>query len=249
LSLFISFEGGEGTGKTTQAEILAEGLRDIGISVLFIHEPGSTELGWYIRDWLKRGLRTEQTISHSAELFLFAAARAELVTKIIQPALEQQNTIIIADRFVDSTTAYQGYGRRIPLGYIKAVNDLATQGIKPNLTFLLDCMPQEGLAREGTFQMRLPLELPGVTAPIERNREGVRFGEESLEFHERVRQGYLIIAQEEPDRWRVIDAQQSIEEIGDIIWKYVEEKLPVHDHPAITPLLLYESSIDMRHDA
>jgi dTMP kinase len=225
LALFVSFEGGEGTGKTTQAELLVEGLRAAGLSVLPIHEPGSTRLGSHVREWLKRGLLGDETMSHSAELFLFASARSELVAKLIQPAIEKKDMVIVCDRYADSTTAYQGYGRRIPLGYVTAINELATQGILPDITFLLDCPPETGLERVGSFQMKLPLE--GAEPPENRQRdhEGTRFEEESLEFRERVRLGYLEIAGQQPDRWCVIDAGEPVQAIRAVIWDRVHETL------------------------
>jgi dTMP kinase len=228
LSLFISFEGGEGSGKSTQAEILAERLAKLGVEVLFIHEPGSTELGWYVRDWLKRGLKHERTISHNAELFLFSAARSELVTKVIRPALEERNVIVIADRYVDSTTAYQGFGRGIPKQSLDIINNLATQDLMPDLTFFLDCSPEEGLRRLGAFQLKLPLELIEFpkTNQNERDQEGARFEEETIDFHERVRQGYLEIARNEPQRICKIDGTKSIEEISELVWRYTISKVP-----------------------
>lgn len=227
MSLFVSLEGGEGTGKSTQAKILAKKLESLGISTLCVHEPGTTELGWYIRNWLKRGLLRESTISVHAELFLFAAARSELITKIVKPALDARQIVVIADRYADSTTAYQGYGRKVPQRYIKAVNELATQDIWPDITFLLDILPEEGLKRTGSFQLRLlPTETFSPLEAIHRDAEGTRFEEESLVFHDRVRKGYLRIAEQEPDRFRVIDATASIDEIAEQIWSIVSERLP-----------------------
>ena len=128
MSLFISFEGGEGSGKTTQAEILARRLEKAGTSTLLVREPGTTALGVYLRDWLKRERRKGEAISSFAELFLFEAARAELFAKVIRPALARDSSVIIADRFADSTTAYQGYGRRLSLESIDLVNRIATGG-------------------------------------------------------------------------------------------------------------------------
>ena len=225
MSFFISFEGGEGTGKSTQSELLARRLSEAAFDVRFIHEPGSTHLGWYIRDWLKRGVRLEHTISNNAELFLFSAARSELVTKSILPARHQQNVVFIADRYVDSTTAYQGYGRGIPLNAVEAINLLATQGVMPDLTFLLDCAPEVGLGRVGSFQMRLPLHPAPAAEYRDRDEEGTRFEEESIEFHQRVREGYQGLAQQEPKRWCVIDATKPFERIHDLVWQRVASKL------------------------
>jgi dTMP kinase len=130
MALFITFEGGEGSGKSTQARLLADRLRTAGLDMTEIHEPGSTRLGWQIRDWLKRGLITGETMSHNAELFLFAAARSQLVAKVLRPALDRPDAVVISDRYADSTIAYQGYGRGISLNDVKAVNALATRGIE-----------------------------------------------------------------------------------------------------------------------
>ena len=174
MSLFVSFEGGEGSGKTTQAGLLVQRLMDAGVSVLPVHEPGTTRLGWSIREWLKRGLLSEEPISRNAELLLFAAARAELVAKEIQPALRSDATVVVADRYVDSTTAYQGYGRGIAPEYIEAINKLATQGVMPQLTILLDCPPEDGLTRVGSLQLSLPLESVESPDSVRRDREGTR---------------------------------------------------------------------------
>lgn len=226
MALFVSFEGGEGSGKSTQAELLSDRLKRAGVTSLLTREPGTTSLGRYLRDWLKQQRRSEETISHGAELFLFAAARSEFVAKVLSPALEQQSTVLIADRYADSTTAYQGYGRRIPMTDVDLVNRLATQGLMPRLTFLLDCPPEEGLKRVGSVQIRLPL---GSAEKVDAGRvdeEGTRrFEEESLDFHKRVRVGYLKMAKQQPDRWCVIDATKTAGEIGDIVWERVQARL------------------------
>ena len=131
MAVFISFEGGEGSGKSTQAEVLSGRLREIGVAVESVHEPGTTELGWQIRDILKRGLPGERVISAEAELLLFSAARAQLVYAALSPLLGRSDVVVVADRYVDSTTAYQGYGRGIPLDQVEVVNGLATQGVMP----------------------------------------------------------------------------------------------------------------------
>ena len=209
VSLFISFEGGEGSGKSTQADLLTDRFRAAGVQTLLVREPGTTELGIEISRWLKRGMPKEGPVSPDTELLLFESARAELVTKIIRPALEQDGAVIIADRYADSTTAYQGYGRNLPLDRVKSANELAVQGLMPALTFLLDCPPAEGLAR--------------AQAREDSGRD--RFEEESLDFHTRVRKGYLALARREPDRWRVIDAMRPADEVHAEIWKHAFERL------------------------
>jgi dTMP kinase len=223
LALFVSFEGGEGSGKSTQAELLLRRLQQTGVSSILTREPGTTSLGRYLRNWLKQQRRSEETISHGAELLLFAAARAEFVAKFLRPALEQQGTVVIADRYADSTTAYQGYGRRLRLSDVALVNRLATQGLMPHLTFLLDCPPVEGLKR---VEINRPLGSPETTGEVRVDEEGSRrFEEESLGFHQRVRAGYLKMADQQPDRWCVIDATKAIGEIVEIVWGRVQARL------------------------
>ena len=229
MAVFISFEGGEGSGKSTQAEILAKRLKDVGRSVFFLHEPGTTELGWRVRQILKRGLSGERLITPHAELLLFSAARVELVHKVMQPLLagsDATNAVIIADRYVDSTTAYQGYGRGIPLGQVEVVNTLATQGVMPDLTFLLDISPMRGIARIGGIQLGFKFDDHSQFPGVVRTEEGARFEEESMEFHERVREGYLTLEREEPNRWYKIDALKSEGEISDQIWKAISMRFP-----------------------
>ena len=225
MSLFISFEGGEGSGKSTQAETLQQRLQQAGVSSLLLQEPGTTPLGVFLRDKLKQEIQREHALSPGAELFLFAAARAELVAKEISPALQERATMVIADRFADSTIAYQGYGRRLPLEDVATINRIATQGVSPNATFLLDCPPEVGLERLSP-QFRLPLDHDEAPSDPRIDLAGTRrFERESLDFHKRVRNGYLMIADEEPDRWCVIDATMSAQEISDIVWGRVDELL------------------------
>ena len=222
MSLFISFEGGEGSGKSTQAELLAQRLQQNGAWSMLVREPGTTPLGWYLRNWLKRQGGKKRNVSQGAELFLFAAARAEFVSKVLKPALGDRNRVSIADRYGDSTTAYQGYGRQLPLSDVAIINNIASQGIIPDVTFLMDCSPEEGLKRVGSVQISLPLETNDSAEFGRLDKDGARrFEEEALGFHRRVREGYLELARQDPDRWCVLDATRTVEEISDIIWGHV----------------------------
>ena len=223
MALFITFEGGEGSGKSTQVQLLADRLRAAGLDVTEVREPGSTRLGWEIRDWLKRGFGAKEAMSRNAELFLFAAARSQLVAKVLRPALDRPEAVAISDRYADSTMAYQGYGRGISLEEVKAVNDLATQGVEPDLTILLDCDPLVGLQR--ALQMPLPLDEAAALDPAKRDEEGTRFEEGSREFHKRVREGYLDLARSDKHRWRVVDANRPPELIAGDVLRIVKPRL------------------------
>lgn len=201
MSLFITFEGSEGCGKSTQAKALWRKLARLGIPVELTHEPGGTALGNQLRRTLKMG--HQDKISPLAELFLFAACRIQLVTEVIRPSL-QQGKVVICDRFADSTTAYQGYGRGLALETIKKINELATQEVKPNLTILLDIPTQKGLGRK-------------------QSTTNDRFEAEDIVFHNKVRDGYLKLAAGEPERWLVIDATLPRARISKIIWDRVNQ--------------------------
>ena len=218
MALFLSFEGGEGSGKSTQAARLVQALKDMGVSTQFIHEPGTTNLGLHIRELIKGNPWGRETISHEAELFLFSAARAELVAKSLSKLADEPRLVIVADRYVDSTVAYQGYGRRLPLDLVDSVNRLATRLIMPDLTLLLDCPPAEALKRVGQVQTGL-FDDGGSVRMDEAGAR--RFEDESLAFHRRVRSGYLKLAGLEPERWLVVDGMKEEDEIFDSIWKAV----------------------------
>jgi len=200
LSLFITFEGGEGCGKSTQARGLYRRLLKSGLPAILTHEPGGTPLGNDLRRWLKG----EGEIDPLTELLLFNASRAHLVSQVIRPALDG-GSIVICDRFAHSTIAYQRYGRGLDLGLIEAVNNIATQGLRPDLIVLLNIAAEQGLARK-------------------RLRD--RFEKEQIAFHQRVRQGYLEMAKKDPGRWLVIDAALPKREIESLIWERVEQLLP-----------------------
>ena len=225
MATFISFEGGEGCGKSTQAKRLADALADLGVPVFPFHEPGYTRLGLHIRELIKGNPFGSDTISPRAELMLFAAARAELVSKILAARVDEEPLVIIADRYADSTTAYQGYGRRLPLDLVASVNALATQGVMPHKTILLDCPPERGLERVGSPQIEL-FDMSAGRLDAEGSR---RFEEEPLAFHRRVRAGYLALAKAEPSRWAAIDAEGTEDEVFERVWREVSRAESVRD--------------------
>jgi dTMP kinase len=203
LGLFITFEGGEGCGKSTQSRLLLKKLEQQNIPVVLTHEPGGTTLGNELRKTLKR--KRDSSISPQAELFLLAASRAQLVAEVIRPALEE-GKVVVCDRFTHSTMVYQGYGRGLDFTAIKMVNNMATRYLNPDLIIFLDISPEQGLARKQSLKDRFELE--------------------DLSFHRRVREGYLKMAAAEPDRWLVIDASLPKGKIAGIIWDRVSQLLP-----------------------
>ena len=228
MSLFVSFEGGEGSGKTTQVALLLRRLEERGHPAVLLREPGMTPLGNAARDWLKRSRPKKDGLAEGAELFLFAAARAQMVARVLRPALKE-SVVVVCDRYADSTTAYQGYGRKGDLGRVAVVNQIATDGVMPDLTILLDCPPEHGLGRVRSGQMEFPL---GVEIPTEGrvDPEGDRRYElEPVAFHKRVREGYLRMAALEPDRWRVVDGTRSVDQVADEVWRHVSDRLPEPD--------------------
>ncbi len=227
--VFISLEGGEGAGKSTQAALLVRRLQDAGIRATLVHEPGTTVLGEYLRNYLK----SDRPLSRESELLLFEAARAQLVTEIIQPSLTRGITVV-ADRFEASSVAYQGYGRRINVDTIHRLNDFAAQGRLPDFTLLLDIGPEEGLRRTGNPQLTLDLETPdletsepsGAANPVRQDVAGTRrFEDQPLNFHTRVRDGFLRLARSSPERWVIVDASRSADEVRDEIWSHVSARL------------------------
>ena len=224
MSLFVSFEGGEGSGKTTQVAILLRRLEQIGHSTVRLREPGMTPLGRAAREWLKRSRPQEKPLTEGAELLLFAAARAEMVAKLLKPALEKH--VVVSDRYADSTTAYQGYGRQGDLEHVAVINRIATEGVMPDLTILLDCSPEHGLQRVRTSQMELPFDADEPREGRVDREDTRRYELEPVAFHRRVRAGYLKMAASEPDRWRVVVATRSVDEIADEVWRHVSERLP-----------------------
>ena len=203
MGLFITFEGGEGCGKSTQSRLLLKKLKQRNIPAVLTHEPGGTALGDELRKTLKR--KRDSSISPQAELFLLAASRAQLVAEVIRPALEE-GKVVLCDRFTHSTMVYQGYGRGLDFTAIKMVNNMATRHLNPALIILLDIAPEQGLARKRSLKDRFELE--------------------DISFHRRVREGYLKMAAAEPDRWLVIDASLPKRKVAEIIWERVSRLLP-----------------------
>ena len=206
MALFITFEGGEGSGKSTQAALLVAHLNAAGNEAVLTREPGGTGLGEKITHLLKWS--EEEHISPLAEVMLFNASRAELVSDVIKPALAS-GIIVICDRYVDSTLVYQGYGRGLTNSTVKAVNSIAIQGLMPDVTFLLDLSVGEGLGRK-------------------RGTKADRFEKEGVDFHRRIRDGYLALAAIEPSRWVKIDASLPKQTIAEIIWNQTLNALESH---------------------
>lgn len=209
--IFITLEGPEGSGKSTQTRLLKEYLEQKGHQVLATREPGGTLIGKQIRSTLlspENGKMGEKT-----ELLLYAADRSQHLEEVIKPALDE-GKIVLCDRFIDSTIAYQGYGRGLDLKKIGWLNQYATEGLKPNLTFLLDISPSWGLKRA------LRLSKDGIKQGI-----GDRLEQEKEEFHQKVRLGFLQIAQAEPERIKVVDASLKIEEVALLVRKLTDKTL------------------------
>jgi dTMP kinase len=209
---FITFEGGDGTGKTTQLRVVESHLRELNRSCVLTREPGGTALGKMLRKVLLEV--GDEKIAESSELFLYLADRAQHVKQIIAPAL-RDGKVVLCDRFSDSTLAYQGYGRGINLDLLRCLNDPATQGLRPDLSFLFDCPVDVGLARAA---------LRGAQTQDGRPRED-RFEREKLEFHEKVRQGFLELARAEPKRFRVIDASRPVPDVANQIRAIIDREL------------------------
>lgn len=203
---FITFEGSEGCGKTTQIEALAKALEAQGKTVLITREPGGTLIGEKIRNLLQDPSHKNE-ISDMAELLLFSASRAELIASRIQPALKR-GEIVICDRFYDSTYVYQGLGRAIGMEIVEQLNQITVGTLKPDLTILLDLDAKVGIERAKSRQ----------------SGELDRIENESLVFFEAVRNGYLELAKKEPERFKTIDGLLSVDAIKAIIWDTVETK-------------------------
>jgi dTMP kinase len=200
-SMFITLEGPDGSGKTSQVDPLAHFLRQEGYQVYTTREPGGTDIGDQVRAVI---MGMKNTAMHPrAETLLFCASRAQLVEEVIRPHLAK-GEVVICDRYADSTLAYQGYGHGRNLDQLRSLLDYATGGLRPDLTLLLDIDAEEGLCRRKKC-----------------GGEWNRLDDYELALHRRVRQGYLELIKLEPERWRVVDASQPLEEVQDAIRKVV----------------------------
>ncbi len=201
--MFITFEGGEGSGKTVQARRLRRRLARLEVPSILLHEPGGTKLGGRIARLLQ--WKAPEDTSPLAELLLFNASRAQLVTQVIIPAIEG-GVVVVCDRFTDSTIAYQGHGRGLDVETVRQVNSVATGNLTPDLTILLDLPVETAMARQ-------------------RGGTPDRFERAEIAFHERVRTGYRDLAAAEPVRWLVIDGSQSRDLVARAVWSRVSRLL------------------------
>jgi dTMP kinase len=205
LSLFVTFEGPEGCGKTTQMRSLADHLREQGFDVLVTREPGSTPIGERVRAILLDPTHTEML--PSTEFLLFSAARAQHVGQVVRPHLARGG-IVLCDRYADSSLAYQGYGHQLDLAALRTITHFATGGLAPDLTFYLDVPVALGLRRKAGGD----------------GDAWNRMEQKEITYHERVRAGYLSMAAQEPGRWVIVDATQQVDAVQAIIRRSLVEQ-------------------------
>ena len=204
-SLLITFEGGEGSGKTTQSQILYDNLKEKGFKVIKTREPGGTKFAEIIREILVQG--ESNKINNISELLLFAAARADHVQKVIKECLKD-NKIVICDRFTDSTLAYQGYAGNLDLDVVKEVNKISIGNISPDITFVFDIDPTLGIERS-----------------LGKNKKETRFEEKDIMYHKKIRDGYMSIARDNPHRCVVINGTDDMEQISKKILELTLDKI------------------------
>lgn len=203
--MFITFEGPDGSGKSTQIPLLVRHLVARNLNVMAVREPGGTPIGDQVRDILHD--HKNEAMEPRAELLLYSASRAQIVAEVIRPQLERGG-IVICDRYADSTYAYQGYGRGLDLSTLRQITEFATGGLQPDLTLFLDIDPEHGLSRRSS------------------EGEWNRMDALALDFHRRVRDGYLALIAADPARWVTIDASQPVENVQAAICKAVDARLP-----------------------
>ncbi len=203
MSLFVTFEGPDGSGKTTQEKLLTEYLQARGLTVVCTREPGGTEIGEQIRNVIFSD--KSRIIRDETEVLLFSAARAQIVGELVRPALAA-GKIVLCDRYADSTLAYQGYGLGLDLGALRAITRFATEDLVPDITFYIDVPVEDGLARK-------------------RGGDVNRLDEKDVAYHRRVREGYLEMARQEPERWIVVDGTQAREQVQRQIRERLDREL------------------------
>ncbi len=209
--MLITFEGIEGSGKSTQARLLYTRLIEQGIECILTKEPGATYIGQKLREILL--IPQKEKINKNTELFLYLADRAQHVEHIIKPALKEKK-IVIVDRFIDSTVAYQGYGRGFSIEFLEMLNKKVTDNIEPDITFLLDLDPEEGLKR-----VKIRNRVDKISS-LE-----VRFEQEKIEFHRRVREGYLKILKKFPNRIVLLDGKKDVNSLSQEIFSIFKSKV------------------------
>jgi dTMP kinase len=215
LSLFITFEGPDGSGKSTQIGLTAKYLADQGYQVLCTREPGGTRIGDRIRAILHDASHGE--MAAQTEVLLYTASRAQLVQQVILPHLKRGG-IVLCDRYADSTYAYQGYGRQLDFDFLRSLAKFATQALKPDITIYLDMDVEKGLRRK-------------MAANTTGQGEWNRMDQLELDFHQRVRSGYLAMAQAEPERWLVIDAAGSVNEVHQVVREHLDRLIKQRSDP------------------
>jgi len=221
--LLITFEGGEGSGKSTQCRRLVNKLVDDGINSILIHEPGNTALGEQVRKWVK----SKNIQNPLAETYLFCAARAELCKSVIVPALNKGVTVIV-DRFIHSTLAYQGYGKGVDLEIINNLNKITTNELVPDLTILLDIDPNISNTR---INKSINIELTSLEVSKKSKREnleGNKYESMNNNFHNKVRNGYLEMANNNRAYWSIVGGHQPESRVADSVWKRVKRLIETH---------------------
>jgi len=204
--MFITFEGPDGCGKSTQVTLLVEHLQRAGYKIRATREPGGTSIGEQIREVVHDPRNKE--MDPVAEVLLYSASRAQHVAQVIQPALAE-GAIVVCDRFSDSTIAYQGYGHGLDLEMLRSITRFATRGLVPSLTFYLDIAPETGLRRRQQ----------------DTSAEWNRLDAQALSFHQRVHQGYLKMVEAEPERWFVLDGEMAPQAVHEAIWRHLLPQL------------------------
>tara|TARA_Y100000590_G_scaffold352285_1_gene404817 strand:+ start:18602 stop:19252 length:651 start_codon:yes stop_codon:yes gene_type:complete len=212
MSILITLEGGDGSGKSTQSRLLSTALLGIGYNVTSLREPGGTNLGENLREILNDSQRHHTGLTDMSQLYLFLAARAQLVAERISPILIEPNNVIICDRYIDSTVAYQGYGFGFDVDFIKQANSNAIGDFVPNLTILIDCPIETSIART-----------------ISRTGKVSRFETKPNDFHQRVRNGFIELANENHDRWKIVDGTLDEKTLSKQILSLALEVIKVSD--------------------